>query len=200
MSSHLKVFLMQCSFAESVLTGGIEHRQLKISQFQFGRDEGGEFVVYMENGSKNHSGSYNDKGENKVVKHYANLSLNERAMLVFCVRTYQSCTRLLSKRMCLLASSVVGAFKWHTSAMVWRANDWKECTSYMVATMCKKQTSRVIRLTIALERQQLLVCLRVVFQKNLYRNPLATVVWRHCVHTKEPPRHSISTSNILYSC
>ena len=40
------------------LRGGREHKTLKVSQFTFGVDEGGEYVVYTENGSKNRSGSY----------------------------------------------------------------------------------------------------------------------------------------------
>ena len=55
------------------LRGGHEHKSLKISQFNFGSDQGGDFVVYTENGSRNRSGTYKDKaGDNKVVKHYAN--------------------------------------------------------------------------------------------------------------------------------
>ena len=34
------------------LRGGHEHKSLKISQFNFGSDQRGDFVVYMENGSK----------------------------------------------------------------------------------------------------------------------------------------------------
>ena len=34
------------------LRGGREHKSLKISQFNFGSDQRGDFVVYMENGSK----------------------------------------------------------------------------------------------------------------------------------------------------
>ena len=49
------------------LRGGEEHRKLKISQFQFDSDEGGEYVVFTENGSKNSSGSYKDKADNKIV-------------------------------------------------------------------------------------------------------------------------------------
>ena len=53
------------------LRGGHEHHQLKLSQFQFGDDD----VEYTENGSKNRSGSYKDKRENKVIRHYADPSL-----------------------------------------------------------------------------------------------------------------------------
>ena len=60
------------------LRGGKEHKDLKFSQFSFGEDSGGEYVVYTENGSKNRSGSYKDKAcENKVVKHYADSELGE---------------------------------------------------------------------------------------------------------------------------
>ena len=45
------------------LRGGRE--ELKLSQFKFGCDEGGEFVEYVENGSKNRSGSYKDRAPNK---------------------------------------------------------------------------------------------------------------------------------------
>ena len=55
------------------LRGGREHKSLKISQFNFSSDQGGDFVVYTENGSKNRSGTYKEKaGENKVAKDYAN--------------------------------------------------------------------------------------------------------------------------------
>ena len=40
------------------LRGGREHKALKLSQFMFGVDEGGDYIVYTENGSKNRSGSY----------------------------------------------------------------------------------------------------------------------------------------------
>ena len=61
------------------LRGGREHKLLKLSQFTFGTDEGGDYVVYTENGSKNRSGSYKDKpDDNKVVKHYADPTLGEK--------------------------------------------------------------------------------------------------------------------------
>ena len=60
------------------LRGGEEHRRLKLSQFEFGSDEGGDYVVFVENGSKNRSGSYKDKAENKIIKQYAQPQLNER--------------------------------------------------------------------------------------------------------------------------
>ena len=61
------------------LRGGREHRALKLSQFTFGTDDGGDYVVYTENGSKNRSGSYKDKpDDNKVIKHYADSSLGEK--------------------------------------------------------------------------------------------------------------------------
>ena len=56
------------------LRGGCEDHQLKRSQFQFEDD----YVEYTENGSKNRSGSYKDKRENKVIAHYVDPSLNER--------------------------------------------------------------------------------------------------------------------------
>ena len=57
---------------------GREHKTLKISQFRFHSDEGGDYVVYQENGSKNRSGSYKDRAENKIIKHYADLTLQEK--------------------------------------------------------------------------------------------------------------------------
>ena len=61
------------------LGGGREHRALKLSQFTFGTDDGGDYIVYTENGSKNRSGSYKDKpDDNKVIKHYADSSLGEK--------------------------------------------------------------------------------------------------------------------------
>ena len=70
------------------LRGGHEHRSLKISQFNFGSDQEGDFVVYTENGSKNRSGTYKDEtGDNKVVKHYANTQLGNRCY-VFLLRFY----------------------------------------------------------------------------------------------------------------
>ena len=61
------------------LRGGREHKALKLSQFTFGTDDGGDYVVYTENGSKNRSGSYKDKpDDNKVIKHYADSSLGEK--------------------------------------------------------------------------------------------------------------------------
>ena len=61
------------------LRGGHEHKVLKLSQFTFGTDEGGDYVVYTENSSKNRSGSYKDKpDDNKVIKHYADSTLGEK--------------------------------------------------------------------------------------------------------------------------
>ena len=55
------------------LRGEHEYKSLKISQFNFGSDQGGHFVVYMENDSEKRSGTYKEKeGDNKLVKHYAN--------------------------------------------------------------------------------------------------------------------------------
>ena len=56
------------------LRGGREQHQLKLCQFQFGDD----YVEYVENGSKNRSGSYRDKRQNKVVKHFADPAFKER--------------------------------------------------------------------------------------------------------------------------
>ena len=64
------------------LRGGREHKQLKLSQFTFGLDEVGEFVVYEENGSKNRSGSYKEKADsNKIVKHYANPDIGNKCYI-----------------------------------------------------------------------------------------------------------------------
>jgi len=72
------------------LRGGKEHKELKFSQFSFGEDSSGSFVVYTENGSKNRSGSYKEKaGDNKVVKHYANAELGERCY-VYILKYYYS--------------------------------------------------------------------------------------------------------------
>ena len=60
------------------LRGGREHHDLKLFQFtvssEFVDGVETEFVLYVENGSKNHSGSYKDKGENKIIKQYADVS------------------------------------------------------------------------------------------------------------------------------
>ena len=68
---------------------GREHKTLKVSQFTFGIDEGGEYVVYTESGSKNRSGSYKDNGDNKVVKHYGDPGLGERCYF-FVLKFYLS--------------------------------------------------------------------------------------------------------------
>ena len=61
-----------------------EHKSL----FNFGSDQGGDFVVYTENVSKNRSGTYKKKaGDNKVVKHYANTQIGNRCY-VFLLRLY----------------------------------------------------------------------------------------------------------------
>ena len=61
------------------LRGGREHKALKISQFTFHSDGELEYVIYIENGSKNRSGSYKEKADsNKVIKHFANPSLGNR--------------------------------------------------------------------------------------------------------------------------
>ena len=62
------------------LRGGREHKTLKISQYSFHSDEGGNYVVNQENGSKNRSGSYKDRAENnKIIKHYADPTLQEKS-------------------------------------------------------------------------------------------------------------------------
>jgi len=61
---------------------GHEHKELKLSQFTFGRDEAGEFVQYVENGLKNRSGSYKDRAPHKVVKQYAQPELGEHDYLL----------------------------------------------------------------------------------------------------------------------
>lgn len=48
-----------------------------MSQFTFGTDEGGGYVVYTTNGSKNQSGSYKTD-DNKVIKHYADSTPGEK--------------------------------------------------------------------------------------------------------------------------
>lgn len=54
-------------------------RLSKLSQFTFGTDDGGDYVMYTENDPKNRSGSYKDKpDDNKVIKHYADCSLGEK--------------------------------------------------------------------------------------------------------------------------
>ena len=64
------------------LRGGREHKSLKVSQFTFGSNEGGEYVLYTENGSKNRSGTYKDNAsQNKVVKHYSNEALGEKCYI-----------------------------------------------------------------------------------------------------------------------
>ena len=64
------------------LRGGREHKALKLSQFTSGCDEGGEYIVYTENGSKNKSGIYKDKpDQNKVIKHYADPALDEKCYI-----------------------------------------------------------------------------------------------------------------------
>jgi hypothetical protein len=65
------------------LRGGREHHTLKLSQFVFSTDSllngsSVDVVTYAENGSKNRSGSYKDRSENKAVKQYAEPALGER--------------------------------------------------------------------------------------------------------------------------
>ena len=71
----------------SILVNAVFYNNGKIlcksSQFRFDSDEGGEYVVFTENGSKNRSGSYKDKADNKIVKQYAQLQLKEHVMCTF---------------------------------------------------------------------------------------------------------------------
>lgn len=77
------------------LRGGREHEMLKLKQFKFGTEGSAcaerkvDFVVYTENGSKNRSGSYKDRGEAKEVKHFANERLGERCA-VYLLKLYFS--------------------------------------------------------------------------------------------------------------
>ena len=68
-----------CTGKTFCLRGGLEHYALKISQFSFSTEVHNsvqrESVEYVENRSKNRSGSYKDKARNKVVKQYADPSL-----------------------------------------------------------------------------------------------------------------------------
>ena len=61
-----------------ILRGGREHRELKLSQFYFGNENGKAYVQFAETGSKNRSGSYKGKTCNKVIRHYADLSLGNK--------------------------------------------------------------------------------------------------------------------------
>ena len=70
------------------LRGGQEHKNLKISQFTFGSDQGGQYVQYAENGSKNRSGTYKEKSDqNKIVKHYSTPELGNQCY-VFLLQFY----------------------------------------------------------------------------------------------------------------
>ena len=60
------------------LRGGREHKDLKLSQFTFGKEGDREFVVYTENGSKNRCGSYKDKAGNKIIKHFSDCSFGDK--------------------------------------------------------------------------------------------------------------------------
>ena len=69
------------------LRGGREHKALKLSQFPFGFVKRCEYVEYTEHGSKNRSGSYKDKADNKVVRHFSDPSLGERCY-VYLLKKY----------------------------------------------------------------------------------------------------------------
>ena len=56
--------------------GGREH--IKLVQLTFGKDSKGEFVVNTEKGSKNRSGSYENPGDNKIIKQYAGPETGEK--------------------------------------------------------------------------------------------------------------------------
>ena len=59
-----------------VLGGDCEHKALKLP---LATDEGGDYVVYTENDSKNRSGSCKDRpDDNNVIKRYADSSLGEK--------------------------------------------------------------------------------------------------------------------------
>jgi len=67
-------------------------------QFQFGKDEGGDYIVFIENGSKNCSGNYKDKADNKVIKQYAQPQLKEQCYVCL-LRFYLSkLPQIASKR------------------------------------------------------------------------------------------------------
>ena len=76
-----------CTGKTFCLRGGLEHYALKISQFSFSTEvhNGVQWVTveYVENGSKNRSGSY------KVVKQYADPSVGEQCC-VYSLKTYLS--------------------------------------------------------------------------------------------------------------
>ena len=57
------------------LRGGHEHKDLKLSLFSFGKEGDREFLAYTGNGSKNRSGRYKGKAENKIIKHFSDSSL-----------------------------------------------------------------------------------------------------------------------------
>ena len=67
--------------------GEREHKALKLSQFTFGFVNRCEYVKYTEHGSKNRSGSYKDKADNKVVRHFSDPSLGEHCY-VYLVKKY----------------------------------------------------------------------------------------------------------------
>ena len=195
MSFHLKVSLMQCSLlTESVLVWwhwSSSAKDIPVPVWSWWEVN---LLSTQKMGPKT-TMEVTRTRENKVVKHYANLSLNEHCHVD--ILPVPSCMKFPSKRIYFNwrpPQSVLSCdtqVSWFEEQMIGKKvllTWWLQCV--------KKQASRVTRLTIALEIQQLLVCLRVVFQKNLYRNALATAVWRHCVHTKEPPRHSRK----LYLC
>ena len=66
---------------------GRAHKDLKLSQFSFEKEGDREFLVYTENGSKNRCGSYKDKAENKIMKHFSDSSLGDKCY-VSLLQTY----------------------------------------------------------------------------------------------------------------
>jgi len=67
-------------------------------QFQFGKDEDGEHVVFIENGSKNCSGSYEEKADNKVIKQYAQPQLKEQCYVYILCFYLSKFPQIASKR------------------------------------------------------------------------------------------------------
>ena len=124
------------------LRGGREHHCLKVSQFSFGKEvqpDGSsmEYVEYVENGSKNRSGSYKDKCENKVIKQYAEPKLKERCY-VFILKLYIS--KLAEEAVredkfyCRAKESTpTDNFSWYIQMPVGR-----NILQTMVKTMCKE--------------------------------------------------------------
>lgn len=119
------------------LRGGHEHKSLNISQFNFGSDQGGDFVVYTENGSEKRSGTYKEKaGDNKLVKHYANTQLGN--CYVFLSRFYlqKLAPKVLEDHgLCLLLETMgCSPSKWFHS-MVHGTGHWQNVLALVVKRM-----------------------------------------------------------------